>query len=464
MKAGDVLFTSRSWPIYRWQQALSVPNPEMTHVAIYIGDGMIFEAAMNEGIKIEGRPDLLSVDVRDLPRWYDETRKDRTVHAVSVPGPDRHKAALADAALFWLGEKYQLFPALFLGRNEPGGSICSVAVAKMLDRAEIIELSPELNAGAFYPGELYQILMDRGYTSIADADLRDHVDLHRAVSADAAIEMIHARSKAQRIFDDHASITGQYADLNRKVTQPPGLFWLASTMRERSRDPLHFLEKALNEIVETTWLIETWQPSVHYTPEAGRRRMVDNHQAWMQQRTFAHRMVEGVTRLPDAMRLKQNALKDARVNDLMPGLFRRDGERSPFKTAEEQGFVCYFVMTTLLFGDLRSGALRIRDAEFSANRLTDHIPDDYFRTNGELDALAEFERAKEDFLSALTDAHLSLKSGAEVFRDWHDMAEELVTEIWRFIDRIRDPETVYTDCLEAHMATTAEIVQRYRIA
>ena len=463
MKAGDVLFTSRSWPIYRWQSALGVPNPEMTHVAIYIGGGMVYEATINGEAPPERLTELLDVDVKDLPRWYDKTLKGRTVHAFSAPGPNRHETALTDAAVFWLGETYQLIPALFLGRNEPGGSICSVAVAKMLDSAGILELSPKLEAGAFYPGELYQILVDHGYTAIAESDLRDYVEVHRSVSADASIQMIHARSNAQRILDDHAGVTGQYEDLNRKVTRPPGLFWMASSMRERSRDPLHLLEKALNDIVEATWLIETWVPSVHYTPSAGERRTADNHQAWRQQRDFARRMVQAVARLPDAIRLRSTALSEAQVDDLMPGLFRHNGESSPFRSAEEKGFVCYFVLTTLMFGDLRTSALRIRDAVFSANRLTDHIPQDYFSTNGELDVLAEFDQIREDFLSALTDAHQSLKPGGKAFRDWHDMAEELVAEIWRFIDQIRDPDREYAECLEAHMATTAEIVRRYRI-
>ena len=78
LKAGDVIFTSRSLPIYIWQKLRNVPYPKMTHCAIALGGSTIFEAMPVRGKGINhitsGEQDI---DYRFLKRWHYTTAKKR---------------------------------------------------------------------------------------------------------------------------------------------------------------------------------------------------------------------------------------------------------------------------------------------------------------------------------------------------------------------------------------------------
>jgi len=56
LQTGDVLFTSRRTPIWLWQQAMDVPNAEMTRVGISYGSGVVFEAMPLKRNGLDSRP------------------------------------------------------------------------------------------------------------------------------------------------------------------------------------------------------------------------------------------------------------------------------------------------------------------------------------------------------------------------------------------------------------------------
>lgn len=205
---GDVLFVRRGDErngVVLYQRRHELPNPHIGHAAIVVSP---LEA-------MEADNDKLAYTIK-LANWAEDLHEDDQLLVLRKPESAgiRNLGQVIDAAVYWLDQEYSLADAR---RNAPislARSSCSVLVAKILERSELLEPASWSKDKQIYPGELFKLLKEQGWKEVDSGDdyFSNHLGLPLYSPVNSHKLTYLLRSKVNQMHDNLSPIREIYWD------------------------------------------------------------------------------------------------------------------------------------------------------------------------------------------------------------------------------------------------------------
>lgn len=378
---GDILFTSRSVPIWLWQLCKRVPYPHITHSAIYLGDGVLFESL---AVKGKGASHLTSGDLESdycaLHEWYEKNCKKKRKFHVLRPAVTSQFDQLKNSTQYWYGESYGFLNGVLLGNNLPGASICSVSVAKCLTHSKIEDFTVLLQSGSLYPGTLYSELLHRGYVEQSDISTSSYEEFHKA-----GFDVTHFyRFEAELNRNKNINAVDDLVREIRLITKY-SIVSLTLLFLKNGTDPICVLSKVLNDIIGIKWKLNNiWECHTHISPKKKTKQVNSERQALKLELDACIKNLDMIESIPSFLSGKSREDESDRgdYRFLAIGVLITD-ECTEF-TKTHIGLILMLVSIRLLFGDFYELKQRLRtERDFICD--DSEIPESFYTSIVDID-------------------------------------------------------------------------------